>query len=200
MFTGLIRSLGTVTQALNTPAGLRLGVMVDGGVAALGSIRLGDSISVNGCCLTAVELDRERLQFDVIPQSLSMTTIGAFAVGRRVHLERALLVGEPLGGHIVQGHIDGTGTVLHAGERGGYRISVSVDPAHRRWLLDRGSIALDGVSLTLAHVDQEAGTLEVALIPETLHRTLLASLRPGDLVNLEFDQLAKAIVSRLAAG
>ncbi len=198
MFTGLIRSLGTVAHSQPTAAGRQLVVGVDGGVSALGSIRLGDSIAVNGCCLTVVDVVADGLQFDVIPQTLGLTTLGSLRPGHRVHLERALLAGEPLGGHVVQGHVDGTGTVVDVCARDGCRVTVSVDPAQAQWLLDHGSIALDGVSLTLARVDRRAGSFAVALIPQTIRATLLGALRAGDVVNLEFDQLAKAVVALAA--
>lgn len=153
----------------------------------LTGIRPGESVAVNGVCLTA--LSGEGLAFDAVPETLSKTTLGSLRKGNRVNLEPALRAGEPLGGHFVQGHIDGTGEVREVARRRGVVLRVDVDPSLTRFMIPKGSIAIDGVSLTL--VDVEADTFSVALVPFTLRHTTLGKLRRGDRVNVETDLLAK---------
>lgn len=197
MFTGLIRARGEVISATATPTGRRLVVRITDGASSLLPAAIGDSIAVNGCCLTLVEICGEVLHFDVIPQTEAITTLASWSPSRPVHLESALRVGQPLGGHLVQGHVDGVARVTFAGERDGYRVILEVARQQARWLLEHGSIAIDGVSLTLAAIDRAQHRCEVALIPETLRATDLGALRAGDFVNVEFDQMAKAIAARL---
>ena len=184
MFTGLVREVGTVTSF---EAG-RL-VVESSTVAALG-----DSVAVDGVCLTVVENGAGRLAFDVVPETLDRVK----PFGTRVNLEPALRAGEPLGGHYVQGHIDGVGQVVSVEpERDGVRLRVEPPVELLRYLVEKGSLAVEGVSLTVAAVD-EIG-FEIALIPHTLAETTLCDVAPGHPVNLEMDVLAK-YVERLLPG
>lgn len=191
MFTGLVREIGRVVS---------FGTVADGGARLLIESQLeaaiGDSVAINGCCLTVVDGDRRTLAFDAVPETLSRTTLGRLAVGAGVNLEPALRAGEALGGHIVQGHVDGVGAVRSVEPEGdGHRIWVDVPEDVLRYCVEKGSVAVDGVSLTVAALD-EAG-FAVALVPHTLAVTTLGSLAPGAEVNLEVDVLAK-YVERLA--
>lgn len=158
----------------------------------------GDSLAVDGCCLTAVEKAGATLTFDVSPETLSRTTLGSLSVGDDVNLEPALAVGAPLGGHYVQGHVDGVGQVREVVPEGdGVRMWVEIPPEVLRYCAEKGSLAVSGVSLTIASLADDA--VAVALIPYTLERTTLGSAKPGDRLNLEADVLAK-YVERLVAG
>jgi riboflavin synthase len=176
MFTGIVRDLGRVASF----DGSRL--IVDTEIDA----GLGDSVSVNGTCLTVVAND-EGLSFDVVTETLSRTTLGELAAGDAVNLEPALRAGEPLGGHIVQGHVDAVGRVRSTGEP----VWIDAPAELRRYLVEKGSITVDGVSLTVAAVDDRG--FAVALVPHTLEVTTLGALEPGDPVNLEVDVLAKYV-------
>ncbi len=203
MFTGLVQHVGRVAAVTPTPAGLRLRIDPAGWAHAPAQ---GDSISVNGCCLTIVggmgkggEGAGDGFLFDAVPETLAKTTLGGWEVGRRVNLEHAVTAGTYLGGHVVQGHIDGLGEVRANGETPGrgWLLRLAPDAALMRYMVPRGSVCIDGVSLTLARVDMHAGEIEIALIPETLARTTLSDLRPGGRVNLECDVLAKTVAHYL---
>jgi riboflavin synthase len=189
MFTGLIQHVGTVRSRTNGTDATRLEIDPDGWDH---QPDLGESIAVNGCCLTLAEQDA-CLAFDVIPVTLERTTIGTLAIGSRVNLEQAATPSTLLGGHLVQGHVDGVGRVLanQADENDGWRLKISVPDEVNAYLVEKGSITIEGVSLTIAECPP--GELEVALIPETLARTTLGSLQAGDSVNLEADCLAKMV-------
>ncbi len=194
MFTGIVRELGRVVSVAPVAGGVR--IVVAAPVTA-GSSAEGDSVAVSGVCLTAVAVADGELAFDAVPETLARTTIGGLAPGAGVNLEPALRAGEPLGGHYVQGHVDGTGTVERVSEdAGGRRLRVEAPEELLRYLVEKGSIALDGVSLTVAVLDRRG--FEVALIPHTLAATTLGALAPGARVNLELDVLAK-YVERLVA-
>jgi riboflavin synthase len=194
VFTGIVRELGRVTAVDGGEAGIRL--VVDAPATAA-DVAVGDSVSVNGVCLTAVAADDGTLAFDAVPETLERSSLGRLAAGAAVNLEPALRAGDPLGGHIVQGHVDGVGRVRALEPEGeGRRIWVDAAPDLLRYCVEKGSIAVDGVSLTVAALD-EAG-FAVALIPHTLAATTLGVLKPGDEVNLEVDVLAK-YVERLTA-
>ena len=180
MFTGIVREVGRVVEF----DGSRL--VVDASTEAAG----GDSVAVDGVCLTV--LDGSRLAFDVVPETLSRTTLGELQAGDRVNIEPALRVGDPLGGHHVQGHVDGIGRVRSTGEP----VWIDAPVELLRYCVEKGSIAVDGVSLTIAAVD-DAG-LAVALIPHTLAETTLGELEPGGAVNLETDVLAKYVEKLLS--
>ncbi|MEX0876713.1 MAG: riboflavin synthase, partial [Phycisphaerales bacterium] len=160
----------------------------------------GESIANSGCCLTLVEAVEEAggmLKFDAIPETLSRTTLGSWEPGTRVNLERALRMGDTLDGHQVQGHVDGTGTVISVETGDGWRVRIGLNEALMRYMVPKGSVTIDGVSLTLADLDVEAGWIEVALIPETLERTNLMDRAVGDRVNMECDVLVKTIVETM---
>lgn len=196
MFTGIVQSLSTITELKPTPTGRRL--FVDRGTLTC-PISHGDSICVSGICLTAVDITDQHLGFDVIHETLSKTRLGNLAVGDRVNLEPAVTPSQPLGGHFMQGHVDGLAVVdtIHD-QQGEWRISFRPDDGYAdlmQWIIPRGSIAIDGVSLTLARVGDD--TFDVALIPATLEKTTLGALKVGDRVNIEADILAKTIVHQM---
>ncbi len=194
MFTGLIEAVAEVRRVETTSTGRRL--EIDPGDWEY-LPEPGASVCVSGCCLTAVSHQGGVFTFDVIHRSLEMTTLGALKAGSRVNLERSATLATLLGGHLVQGHVDGTGVVKAVQEGGDWRIQIDAPEEIRPHLVDRGSIAIDGVSLTIARVlrdgEGKVEGFEVALIPETLARTTLADLKPRDQVNLEADAMAKMI-------
>ncbi|HEU0316341.1 MAG TPA: riboflavin synthase, partial [Solirubrobacteraceae bacterium] len=155
----------------------------------------GDSVAVNGVCLTAVDPDAGSFQADVVAETLRRSSLGRLAAGEHVNLELPLRAADRMGGHVVLGHVDGLGEVTRADPSG--EIAVAVDPALLRYVVEKGSIALDGVSLTVAAVDDRS--LTVALIPETRRRTTLGAARPGTRVNVEVDVLAKHLEKLVAA-
>jgi riboflavin synthase len=191
MFTGIVREIGTV----DTFDGSRL--VVAGPETAAG-VAVGDSVSVAGVCLTVVEAGQGRLAFDVVPETLARSGLARLEPGDSVNLEPALRVGDPLGGHVVQGHVDAVGRVRSLEpEEGSRRVWVDAPERVIRYCLEKGSIAVDGVSLTVAALDDDG--FEVPLIPHTLEVTTLGRLAPGDQVNLETDVLAKVVERLLAA-
>jgi riboflavin synthase len=191
MFTGIVREVGTV-DAFD---GSRLVVAAPETAAG---VALGDSVAVAGVCLTVVKAEEGRLAFDVVPETLSRTALGRLEQGDSVNLERSLRVGDPLGGHVVQGHVDAVGRVRSLEpEEESRRVWVDAPESVVRYCLEKGSIAVDGVSLTVAALDDDG--FEVALIPHTLAATTLGRLEPGDEVNLETDVLAKVVERLLAA-
>jgi riboflavin synthase len=184
MFTGLIARTGQVRKH-----GTRLAI--DTELAA--ELERGDSIAVNGVCLTAVEIDERGFEADVMEETLRKTTLGRLDPGSAVNLELALRVGDRLGGHFVQGHVDATGTVDSVEQREHSRVvRIAAAPEVLRYVAPKGSIAIDGVSLTVVDVDDHS--LSVSLIPETLERTTLGSVDEGDPVNLEVDIFARYAV------
>ena len=191
MFTGIVRELGRV-EAFE---GGRLVVAAEETSRAAG---VGDSVAVAGVCLTVVEVSEGQLAFDVVPETLARTALGRLEPGGEVNLEPSLRVGDQLGGHVVQGHVDAVGRVRSAEEEGaGQRVWIDAPEAVVRLCIEKGSIAVEGVSLTVASFDDDG--FEVALIPHTLDVTTLGRLEPGDEVNLEADVLGK-VVERLVAG
>jgi riboflavin synthase len=189
MFTGIVRELGVVEDWEGGPDGARIALRAPQ-TAATASI--GDSIALDGCCLTATAVDGAVLRFEAVPETLARTTLGRLRKGAQVNVEPALRVGEPLGGHIVQGHVDGLGRVRAVTPEGdGLRLEIEVDDGILRYCVHKGSIALSGASLTIAAVNE--GSFEIALIPHTLEVTNLGRLEPGDEVNLEVDVLAKYV-------
>ena len=194
MFTGIVRELGKVVSVDGDADGVRL--VVDGRATAAATA-LGDSVSINGVDLTATDIADGRMTFTAVPETLGRTTLGALAPGDDVNLEPALRAGEPLGGHYVQGHVDGTCRVRSVERDGvGMRASFETPPELLRFVVEKGSVAVHGVALTVTHVDDE--TFGVALIPYTLAHTTLGTLEPGDRLNLEVDVLGK-YVERLIA-
>lgn len=187
MFTGIVHEQGRVVAF----DGTRL--VVETSVEAA----VGDSVAVDGVCLTVVAGDAATLAFDVVPETLSRTALGRVAVGGRVNLEPALRLGDALGGHIVQGHVDAVGTVREVRpEETGARMAIAAPPEVLRYCAEKGSITVSGVSLTVSAVEDDA--FEAALVPHTLAATTLGALAPGDDVNLEADVLAKYVERLLA--
>ena len=194
MFTGLVEDLGTVAALDATPDGVRLTISAD----CAHELAEGDSVSVNGVCLTATRVQADSFGADVMHETLRRSSLGEAAPGRPVNLELALRADARLGGHIMQGHVDGLGTVREIREDGFARwVTVAAPPDLLRYVVEKGSIAVDGISLTVAAVDEES--FSVSLIPETLARTTLGEARPGAPVNLEVDVMAK-YAEKLLAG
>lgn len=195
MFTGLVQSVGRVTEAATEAAGRRFVIAGPG----LGEpFALGESIAVNGCCLTIVAVAGERFAVEAGPETLARTNLGDLAAGGRVNLERALRAGDRLGGHFVQGHIDTTAELLERQAQGAWEFFwFAIDPAYAPLLIPKGSIALDGTSLTLVDVGRDR--FSIMLIPHTLGATTLGELGPGARVNVELDMIAKHIQKLLAA-
>ena len=191
MFTGIVRERGRVVAAQGDGDGGSLRLRIAAPETA-GQTDLGDSVSVAGCCLTAVATDGGELVFDAVPESLARTTLGRLSEGSEVNLEPALRAGEPLGGHYVQGHVDAVGRVRSAEPEGeGVRLWLDLPADLLRYCVEKGSLAVDGVSLTIAELDDRGVAL--ALVPHTLRETTLSALQPGDAVNLETDVLAKYV-------
>ena len=189
MFTGIVQELGTVESLTGGAGGVRIALRA---AAVAPSVGVGDSVALNGCCLTVTGVEGALLRFDAVPETLGRTSLGQLAPGTPVNVEPALRVGEPLGGHLMQGHVDGTGVVRSVEPDGdGSRIRVDAAPELVRYCVEKGSIAVDGVSLTVASVS--ATSFEAALIPHTLAATTLGQVAVGQRVNLEVDVLAKYV-------
>ena len=192
MFTGLVEETGRIIASTPTATGRRLVVEAQ---LVLNDAAVDHSIAVNGVCLTVVELDATSFSADVIAETLKKTTIGSLEVGTSVNLERALRLGDRLGGHLVQGHVDTTGTIDAIIDDGSvWEMWVRFAPEYRRLLIPMGSITIDGISLPVAELEVER--LKVAIIPHTLAVTNLRNARVGKQVNLEFDMMAKYAVGR----
>ncbi len=197
MFTGIVTGLGTVREVTPLGAGsdMRLVIATPVGLSAwadTAAIPPGASIACSGCCLTAIALGPDWFAVTASAETLSKTTLGRWRVGTRVNLERPLRVGDELGGHIVAGHVDGLGEVVSAApDHGSTRWRIMVPAALARYIAPKGSVAVDGVSLTVNEVD--ATTFGVNIIPHTEAVTGFATLRPGDAVNIEIDTLARYV-------
>jgi riboflavin synthase len=189
MFTGIVEELGRVRSLEDRAGGARLVVQC---ATVNGDSSVGDSVAVNGVCLTAVEVTGEALSFDLGRETLGRSTLGDLRAGDPVNLERPLTLATRLGGHLVQGHVDGVARVRSVDRNGaGASIRIALPPSLRPYVVEKGAIAVDGVSLTVAVVDNEG--FEVALIPHTLAATTLGERAPGDGVNLEADVVAKYV-------
>ncbi len=201
MFTGIIEELGAVDALVDQGDAVRLTVRAP---LVVQDAALGDSIAVNGVCLTVAERDQETFTADVMRESLDKTALGVLAPGARVNLERATTPAARLGGHLVQGHVDATGTVRRRVPSEHWEVvEVEVPRPLLRYLVSKGSVTVDGISLTVVEVDDERSVFTVSLIPETLARTTLGFRQPGDLVNLEVDIIAKYVermVAPISAG
>jgi riboflavin synthase len=196
VFTGIVREVGRVTSVDGDEQGVSLVVEAPRTAPA---VEAGGSVAIDGVCLTAETVDADRITFHAVPETLRLTALERLAAGSRVNLEPALRAGEPLGGHYVQGHVDGVGRVTAVRPEGsGLRVAVSAPDGILRYCVEKGSITMEGVSLTVAALDGQ--TFEVALIPHTLAETTLAELEPGRSVNLEVDVLAKYVERLLAGG
>jgi riboflavin synthase len=188
MFTGIVQDIGSIRTLEARGGDLRLGVAVGG--LDLVRERIGASIAVSGVCLTVIALEPPVFYADVSRETLGLTTLGQAAIGRRVNLEAALRAGEPLGGHLVSGHVDGVATLLaRSGDARSQRLRLRAPPELARYLARKGSVALDGVSLT---VNAVAGAeFDINLVPHTLAVTTLGELKPGDRLNIEVDTMAR---------
>ena len=189
MFTGIIRERGRVAGVDGDDAARHLRIDAPATAAVLA---VGDSVSVDGCCLTVTEVEDGRFAVTAVPETISRTTLGGLGAGDEVNLETATRAGEPLGGHYVQGHVDGVGHIESVEpEEEGARMRITAPPELLRYCVEKGSIAVGGVSLTISALDD--GAFEVALVPHTLAQTTLGRAQPGDDVNLEVDILAKYV-------
>jgi riboflavin synthase len=189
MFTGIIRELGRIVSVDGTADGSR--IVVEAPETA-GDANVGDSVAINGVCLTVTQSAERTLAFDAVPETLRRSSLGGLAAGETVNIEPALRAGEPLGGHYVQGHVDGVGEVRQNEPEGdGRRVWIDAPTEVGRYLVEKGSVAVEGVSLTVAELD-DAG-FAVALVPHTLAATTLRRLSAGDAVNIEVDVLAKYV-------
>ena len=196
MFTGIVAHVGTVRSARTTPSGARLEIELGPLAAGLAE---GDSVAVNGACLTAVDIRGQAAGFDVVAETLKRTTLGRLAAGARVNLERALRLDGRLDGHLVQGHVDAQAELVRVSgrEKGQWVMEFSASPELTRAMVPKGSVALDGVSLTLTQAQD--GRFAVSIIPATLERTTLGSLQPGQAVNVETDIIGKYVLRYLGA-
>jgi len=189
MFTGIVRELGRVVSVDGGSGGRALVVEAPATAAGLG---VGDSISVNGCCLTAESVEGARISMHAVPETLARSTLGRLSAGDAVNVEPAVRAGEPLGGHYVQGHVDAVGRVQSVEAEGdGLRVFVEAPEDVLRYCVEKGSVTVDGVSLTVAELGSEE--FAVALVPHTLEATTLSALAPGQEVNLEVDVVAKYV-------
>jgi riboflavin synthase len=198
MFTGLIAELGTVSAITK---GESSAVFTIDAPALISEIKLGDSVAVNGVCLTATTISKSTFTADVMVQTLSLTSLSQIVIGSPVNLELAAQLNARMGGHMVQGHVDGVATVvgLTPGEKWA-QFDIKVPDHLTKYIVNQGSICLDGVSLTVGEISDTNNVLTVWLIPETLERTNLATKKPGDLINIEVDVLAKYVERLLAKG
>jgi riboflavin synthase len=189
VFTGIVRELGVVVSAEEAGGGRALVVRAPNSAAAAA---VGDSVAVNGCCLTATGISGEELAFHAVPETIARTTLGGLERDDRVNVESALRAGDELGGHYVQGHVDAVGRIQSVEAEGdGLRVFVDAPEDVLRYCVEKGSITVDGVSLTVAELSSDA--FAVVLVPHTLGATTLSALRPGQPVNLEADVLAKYV-------
>ena len=195
MFTGLIEDIGKMVRLQRAGSAARLTVTT---ALPCGEINMGDSVAVNGACLTVVAKGAGELTFDVSPESLDRTTLGGLVGSAPVNLERALKVGDRLGGHLVSGHIDTVATVMGLRDvSGNLVISFQLPPLHARYIVEKGSVAIDGISLTVNNVSNDG--FSVNIIPHTAAKTTLQFVRPGSRVNIETDIIGK-YVERLLTG
>ena len=196
MFTGIVEELGEIIAVEEFPDAARL--TVRGPVVAPGAAR-GESIAVNGVCLTVTAAARDTFSADVMGETLARSGLGGLSAGARVNLERPMRLNGRIGGHLVQGHVDGTGTILARSPSPNWDVVRIAAPGElMRYIALKGSVAVDGISLTVSAVD--SSWFEVSLIPETLQRTTLGTRQPGELVNLEVDMIAKYVERLLGAG
>ena len=195
MFTGIVRELGVVVEAAEVAGGGRSLVVRAPATAALATV--GESVALSGCCLTATAVAGDTISFDAVPETVARTTLGLLESTHAVNVEPALRTGEPLGGHYVQGHVDAIGRVQSVEAEGeALRVFVEAPDDVLRYCVEKGSVTVDGVALTIAELAEDA--FAVALVPHTLEATTLSGLRPGQAVNLEADVLAKYVEALIA--
>jgi riboflavin synthase len=196
VFTGIVREVGLTVAIAGSRDGIQIEIEAPA-TAAMTSV--GDSISIDGCCLTAVAVGAGKIAFEAVPETLGRTSLGGLSAGARVNVEPALRAGQPLGGHYVQGHVDGVGAVRSVADEGdGRRIWIDAQPEILRYGVEKGSITVQGVSLTIAGLDERG--FNVALVRHTLAATTLGELEAGRVVNLEADVLAKYVERLLIDG
>lgn len=189
MFTGIIEEIGTVESLRNSPVSCKLHI---GAYTVLEDTKIGDSIAVNGVCLTVTAMSDKGFTADVMPETLRRSSLGTLKAGSRVNLERAMAANGRFGGHIVAGHIDGTGKIkTHKSEGNAVIITISADKEILRYIIEKGSVAIDGISLTVTAVTES--DFSVSLIPHTAKETTLLSKKAGDMVNLENDIVGKYV-------
>lgn len=194
MFTGLIEATGTVRVL--EPRGEQARLTVELPFAT--DLTMGESVAINGCCLTVTEFDEETASFDVLRQTLEVTSLGELGVGSKVNLERAMLAGARFGGHFVQGHVDDTGSIIDLSAHGAdHRLEIALPDAIQRLCIDKGSLAIDGISLTIAELKENSAVFWI--IPHTWQATHLHQAKVGQRVNLEADVIAKH-VARMMEG
>lgn len=198
MFTGLIAELGSITAIKKSETSAVFTINAPG---LISEILVGDSVAVNGVCLTATSIDGTTFTADVMIQTLNLTSLSQIFVGSPVNLELAAQLNARMGGHLVQGHVDGVATVvsLTSGDKWA-QFDIKVPTELSKYIVNQGSICLDGISLTVGQINDETNVVTVWLIPETLERTNLSTLLPGDLINVEVDVLAKYVERLLAKG
>lgn len=189
MFSGIIEKIGTISEIKKRPGGIQISIESE---PWTDSLKLGESISVNGICLTVVRMGGGVFSVDLVPETLRDTTARTWKVKSEVNLERSLRAMDRLGGHFVSGHVDGVGKVKKRVRRGGnYQITIGIPHSIIRYVVPKGSIAVDGISLTIQKLNRDS--VEVALIPETIRATTIGSKKTGDPVNLEIDMMAKGV-------
>jgi riboflavin synthase len=189
MFTGIVEEVGIVEHVLERQGALRLAVAAH---EVLQELAVDDSISVSGVCLTVVQISKSNFQVDVVEESLKKTTLGNLLKGKKVNLERSLRLSDRLGGHFVQGHVDDVGKVVAIQpQEGGSLISIEIPEHLTRYVISEGSIAIDGVSLTVARLSDNVAT--ISIIPHTLNKTTFGQLKVGDKVNIEVDLIGKYV-------
>jgi len=194
MFTGLVEATGTVVSL--TPLGEQAKLLLD--IPFAGELGLGDSVAVNGCCLTVASFSPGGVVFDILNQTLKVTSLGNLKAGSTVNLERALRLGDRLGGHFVQGHVDATGSIIGITPSGqDHKLEISLPPEIHRFCIDKGSLAIDGISLTIAELLESSAVFWIT--PHTWEHTHLRTVAEGQPVNLEADLLAKHVDKLLAA-
>lgn len=194
MFTGLVEATGVVTNVEELGAQSRLTILIP----FTAELALGDSVAINGCCLTVAELGEGFAHFDVLAQTLKVTSLGELSMGDMVNLERALRAGDRLGGHFMQGHVDATGTLIDLSEHGqDHRLEIQIPVEIHRYCIDKGSLAIDGISLTIAELTETSAIFWI--IPHTFEQTHLHSTQVGKSINLEADILAKYTEKLLAS-
>ena len=195
MFTGIVEELGQVTKLEILADAVRISIT---GPLVVSDAKIGDSISVNGVCLTVTEKTADSFSADVMRETLNRSTLGQLVAGSKVNLERPVTLATRLGGHLVQGHVDGMGKIISREKSDNWDVvTIEPNPELLKYIVEKGSITVDGTSLTVASVNDKVFT--VSLIPETLAKTTLGLVNPGDLVNLEVDVMAKYVEKLMAA-
>lgn len=197
MFTGLIESIGIIKSVKKSSGSVRLTILAD---KMASEVKVGESISVNGVCLTAAAVNPPHIEFDVVQETIDKSSLNHLSISDRVNLERAMKLGDRLDGHMVQGHIDGVGVIRSIRSVGDdYRITIYAEPEIMRYVAQKGSIAVDGISLTIAEVNENSFT--VAIIPQTLSSTTINEKKAGSTVNLETDIIGRYVykyISKIA--